>query len=47
VEKSDTVDAELNIRHSNVNQGREGLIKQTQAVADLKDKIMKAKHKKQ
>jgi hypothetical protein len=47
VEKSDAADAELNIRRSNVNQGREGLIKQTQAVADLKDKIMKAKHEKQ
>jgi predicted nucleic acid-binding Zn-ribbon protein len=47
VEESDTVDAELNIRRSNVNQGREGSIKQTQAVADLKDKITKAKHTKQ
>jgi hypothetical protein len=45
VEKSDATDAELNIRRSNVNQRREGLINQIQAVPDLENKIMKAKHK--
>jgi SMC interacting uncharacterized protein involved in chromosome segregation len=34
----------LNIRRSSASQGREGLVEQTQAVADLKNKIMKAKH---
>jgi chromosome segregation ATPase len=46
-EKSEAADTELNARRRDVAQGREGLMKQTQTVAELKDKIMKAKHEKQ
>jgi WD40 repeat protein len=47
IEKSEAADSELNVRRQNVTTGREGLLKQTQLVAELKDKIMKAKNDKE
>jgi hypothetical protein len=47
IEKSEAAESEQNSRTQSVNTGKEGLLKQTQAVADLKEKIMKAKHEKQ
>jgi predicted nuclease with TOPRIM domain len=46
-EKTEGAESDLSQRRQNVNTGREGLLKQTQAVAELKEKIMKAKHEKQ
>ena len=47
IEKSKATEAELQIRRQNVETGKEALQKQRQAVDDLKDKIMKARHEEQ